>query len=109
MKYCPNCGKKLNEGADVCLNCGKVVKNKFSSILSEKSRLLAGLLAIFFGYLGVHNFYLGYIKRGTTQLLITVLSFGILSFISVIWGLIEGIEILNGSINTDADGNPLVN
>lgn len=31
-KFCSNCGKKLKEGADVCLNCGKQVvhhtKNK---------------------------------------------------------------------------------
>lgn len=23
MKYCSNCGNELNQGADVCLNCGK--------------------------------------------------------------------------------------
>ncbi len=28
MMYCENCGKKLNEGADVCLNCGCRVKEK---------------------------------------------------------------------------------
>ncbi len=27
MKYCPNCGKELNENADVCLNCGKLLTN----------------------------------------------------------------------------------
>ena len=26
--YCENCGKKLNEGADVCLNCGKKVRKE---------------------------------------------------------------------------------
>ena len=26
--YCENCGKKLNDGADVCLNCGHQVKKK---------------------------------------------------------------------------------
>ena len=24
--YCQNCGNKLNDGADVCLNCGKQLK-----------------------------------------------------------------------------------
>jgi len=23
MKYCPNCGEEANNGADVCLQCGK--------------------------------------------------------------------------------------
>ena len=41
------------------------------------------------------------------QLLITVLSCFTLSFISGIWGFIEGILILTGSINTDAEGNSL--
>jgi len=27
MKYCSNCGKKLVDGADVCMNCGKLVSN----------------------------------------------------------------------------------
>ena len=40
-------------------------------------------------------------------LLITLLSCGILSFISAIWGLIEGIMILTGSIDKDANGNTL--
>lgn len=26
--YCENCGKNLNEGADVCLNCGKKVRKE---------------------------------------------------------------------------------
>ncbi len=106
MKYCPNCGKELNEGADVCLHCGKVIK-KGNIQRNGKSKILAGLLGIFFGYLGVHNFYLGYNSKGTTQLLLTVLSLGLLSFISAIWGFVEGIQILMGNM-TDADGNELV-
>ena len=41
------------------------------------------------------------------QLLISLLSCGILSFVSAIWGLIEGILILAGSIDRDAMGVPL--
>lgn len=26
-KYCSNCGKKINENADICLNCGKLINN----------------------------------------------------------------------------------
>ena len=28
MKFCPNCGKELIEGADVCLGCGKFLNKK---------------------------------------------------------------------------------
>ena len=72
-----------------------------------KSKLCAGLLGIFLGAFGVHNFYLGKYGLAIAQLLITLLSCFILSEVSAIWGLIEGIMILTGSINTDGNGVPL--
>lgn len=47
------------------------------------------LLAIFLGEIGVHNFYAGYIGRGIAQLLITILSFGLLFWVSWIWAIVE--------------------
>lgn len=61
---------------------------------TRKSKMAAGLLGIFTGSLGIHNFYLGKYGKGTVQLLITLLSGGLLSFIPAIWGLIDGIRIL---------------
>jgi TM2 domain-containing membrane protein YozV len=74
---------------------------------AAKSRMTAGLLGIFIGYLGVHNFYLGYTTKGIIQLVLTLTCFGII--ISSPWGLIEGILILTKNENflTDADGVPL--
>ncbi len=106
-KFCENCGKELNENQDICLNCGKAVKKANNPVAGSKSKIAAGLLGIFLGAFGVHNFYLGYTGKATAQLLITVLSCFILSIVSEIWGLIEGIMILTGSINTDGKGNPL--
>ena len=75
---------------------------------NAKSKLAAGLLGIFLGGLGVHNFYLGYTGKAIAQLLLSVLSCGILAAVSAIWGFIEGILILCGStITTDASGRPL--
>ncbi len=59
-----------------------------------KSRVAAGLLAIFLAGLGIHNFYLGYTGKGLTQLLISVLSCGYLWLFMAIWELIEGILLL---------------
>jgi len=73
----------------------------------RKSKVAAGILGICLGAFGVHNFYLGYTGKAIAQLLITVLSCGILAVVSGIWGLVEGIMILTGSINTDAAGVPL--
>ena len=108
-KFCSNCGAELNEGADVCLKCGRRVSNtiRINSDPNSKSKIIAGLLGIFLGCFGVHNFYLGFTGKAIAQLLITVLSCFILSPISAIWGLIEGILILCGNINVDASGNEI--
>lgn len=62
--------------------------------VGQKSKIVAGILGILLGGLGIHNFYLGFTKKALAQLLITVLSFGFLSWVSAIWGLVEGILIL---------------
>lgn len=59
-----------------------------------KSKIAAGILGILLGGLGIHNFYLGFTGKGIAQLLITLLSVGFLSWVSAIWGLVEGILIL---------------
>ncbi len=108
--YCHNCGKPLAPGAEVCLNCGVAAFG--SGALGGKSKIAAGLLGIFLGCFGVHNFYLGYTGKAVTQLVLTILGIalscifvGIFMVLgSSIWGLVEGIMILTGSINKDASG-----
>lgn len=56
----------------------------------DSKRIVAGILAILIGSLGVHKFILGYTKEGIIQIVISFLSCGILSLI----GLIEGIIYL---------------
>ena len=106
-KFCSNCGEPLPENAYVCVKCGVKVE---ASVRTGKSKVVAGLLGIFLGGLGIHNFYLGYNNKGITQLLICILGSCIIvgPVIAEIWGLIEGILILTGSINKDAQGNDLV-
>ena len=108
-KYCSNCGAELNDTQDICLKCGVRVRkdNGVNSDPNAKSKIAAGLLGIFLGSIGVHNFYLGYTGKAVAQLLITILSCGVLSVVSGIWGLVEGIQILTGSIDRDANGNLL--
>ena len=108
-KFCSNCGAELNEEQEICLKCGVRVKNSNTKNTdpNAKSKMAAGLLGIFLGAFGVHNFYLGYTGKAIAQLLITLLSCGVLSFASGVWGLIEGILILTGSITVDGNGNEL--
>jgi TM2 domain-containing membrane protein YozV len=76
-------------------------------VVEAKSRILAGVLGILLGCFGVHNFYLGFKNKAIAQLLITVLTCGYGALITGIWGLIEGILILTGSVAADATGRPL--
>ena len=134
--FCTKCGSKLELNDTVCPNCGALIKDRVvkEEVVAEKvddtksegntysnsntttnntynpqakNKVVAGLLGIFLGGFGVHNFYLGYTGKAVAQLLITVLSCGVLSFVSALWGLIEGIMILVGSINVDANGDVL--
>jgi TM2 domain-containing membrane protein YozV len=70
--------------------------------LSDKSKLVAGLLQIFLGSLGIGRFYLGYTTIGVLQLVVSLFTCGIGS----IWGLIDGIMILIGNV-PDAQGRTL--
>ena len=72
--------------------------------VQPKQKLVAGLLGIFLGAWGIHQFYLGDNKKGIIRIVVTLVTCGI----GGIWGFIEGILILCGNINTDAQGNPLV-
>ncbi len=104
--YCPHCGAQTAPDAAVCTQCGVAFAQPVP-VGEQKSKMAAGLLGIFLGALGIHNFYLGYTGKAVAQLLISVLSCGFLAVASEIWGLVEGIQILTGSIKTDAKGIPL--
>ena len=71
--------------------------------MNQKSKMAAGLLGIFLGAWGAHQFYLGDTKKGIIRIVVSLVTCGI----GGIWGFIEGIMILCGKITTDAQGNPL--
>ena len=133
VNYCPNCANPTQENDAVCLNCGaalsayanpnpEAANPAIVNPAEAKSKIAAGLLGIFLGCFGVHNFYLGFTQKAIIQLALSVGGIvlgtcliwtgigGLLYFgqtAAAIWGLIEGIMILTGSINADAKGNPL--
>ncbi|WP_181036369.1 TM2 domain-containing protein [Arthrobacter sp. B1805] len=79
----------------------------------QKSRVIAGILGILLGSLGIHRFYLGYTTIGIVQILMStvgaIFTFGLSAIAAGIWGLVEGIMILVGSeqFRRDAQGIPL--
>ncbi len=57
-------------------------------------KIVAGILGILLGALGIHKFYLGYTKEGVIMLLVSVLTLGFGGFVMGVIGLIEGILYL---------------
>jgi TM2 domain-containing membrane protein YozV len=74
-----------------------------------KSKVVAGLLGIFLGGLGIHRFYLGFTKIAVIQLILTLVLGAFTFGIVCLWGVIEGIMIIAGSaqFQRDAHGVPL--
>ncbi|MFE1952225.1 MULTISPECIES: TM2 domain-containing protein [Streptomyces] len=66
---------------------------------SDKSKIIAGVLQLFLGSLGVGRFYIGNVGIGLAQLF-TCGGFGI-------WALIDGIILLTSSNTTDSNGRVL--
>jgi TM2 domain-containing membrane protein YozV len=63
-----------------------------------KDRVAYVLLAVLLG-IGIHNFYAGYTTKGIIQLLVSILSCGILWFFMWIWAIIEAC-----TVTQDANG-----
>ena len=119
--FCRNCGGEIPEEAVVCMHCGVPVAQapqhgpppEYRSAPpppygpmphpEAKSKIVAGILGIVLGGLGVHRFYLGYVGIGILQILVTLVTCGV----GALWGFIEGIVILVGGMPTDARGIPL--
>lgn len=81
--------------------------------VGQRSRVVAGLLGIFLGGLGLHRFYLGYTGIGLLMLILSILSGATVLVcpplpgagcgLVWLWGFIEGVICLCGGMR-DADG-----
>jgi len=98
--YCQNCGEPTDAHAIVCVKCGARLT---SAGEGQKSKIVAGILGILVGGFGVHRFYLGFIGIGIIQIVVTLVTAGAGS----LWGFIEGILILTGNFDKDAQKRPL--
>ena len=68
---------------------------------------------------GIHNFYLGYMRRALLQLTLSVISLAILLLLqfglvagvpifTFVWACFEGVKVVIGNTRVDADGNFLI-
>lgn len=105
MNYCPHCGSPVQPDSSFCPSCGKPLQSQpdsagqtFNTPQATKEKedrwLIALILCIVLGGLGVHRFYTG----NTTTGIIMLLTLGGCG----IWALIDLIMI---ACNTYVDGN----
>jgi len=139
--FCHNCGNHLKAEDEVCPVCGVDANNSYMSnnngfadfelkyrdmngynsgygtpYTPQKSMIAAGILALFFGSWGVHNFYLGYTKKAVTQLTLSIVGYClfcvgigmIITLITGIWGFAEAIMLFTRQIEVDGHGQRLI-
>jgi len=108
-RYCTKCGAINDEMAQYCTNCQAPLAPVSSGYqpmqsvnqggmtdwktLGADKKMVAGILGILVGSLGIHKFVLGYTTEGIIQIAITVVTCGVGGII----GLIEGIIYLTKS------------
>ena len=86
--------RRVDEAADNFEQQAKHTANEFKegwnqvSHTQENKKILAGILAIVIGSLGIHKFVLGYTQEGIIQIVITIVTCGIGGIIPLIEGII---------------------
>lgn len=116
--YCPNCGAECRLEAPFCSKCKAVfdgaawkpvaerpeheaVQTAHSQtprlVKSAKSRGIYIILGLFFGMLGIHNFYAGRLGVGLAQFLVTCILgwFVVGLIITGVWVLVELFVVKN--------------
>lgn len=83
-----NCGAPTDESADSCEECGTTLNLRRADSMT-KSRITAGLLALFLGLFGAHKFYMGHAKRAWTHVIWTFVG-----GIGLFWAWFEAIQYL---------------
>ncbi|MFI7221213.1 TM2 domain-containing protein [Micromonospora maritima] len=103
-KYLPTCGCRCGQDASGSLWCPLMTTpyQQYPQGVSDKSKVVAGVLGILLGFFGAGRFYMGDTKTGVLQLVVSVVTCGF----GALWGTIDGILILvNGGV--DGQGRPL--
>ena len=58
------------------------------------NKILFGIMTIIFNSIGVPCFMQGKVKAGVLRIVLGIITFGIISFINEIMGIVKGIQIL---------------
>ena len=93
-EYCHNCGSRHNPEQIICLVCGcsLIAPSEETNVLqNSKNRIVAAVLAICLGGLGIQKFYMGSWGWGIIYAVVGLATWGIVTGIA---SLVEGIMLL---------------
>jgi len=118
--FCQNCGAETRPEQEVCLKCGILLKKQKDP--TRKNQLIALLLCLFVGSLGVHRYYMGRVGSGVAMLLLYLSGFvaflftiryrglyvlAAIAFVGFfVWWIIDLISIATGKMK-DGEGREL--
>ncbi len=118
--FCQNCGAETRPEQEVCLKCGILLKKQKDP--TRKNQLIALLLCLFIGSLGVHRYYMGRVGSGVAMLLLYLSGFfaflftiryrglyvlAAIAFVGFfVWWIIDLISIATGKMK-DGEGREL--
>ncbi len=97
-RYCRACGASVDADVVACTKCGTIQSLALMTIESEKRIVPTLALCVFFGFLGVHRFYVGKVATGMLQLL-TLGGLGI-------WVMVDMVLLIVGAFR-DGEGDRL--
>ncbi|MFG1677887.1 TM2 domain-containing protein [Micromonospora sp. NPDC049282] len=103
-KYLAPSGCRCGQDASGSLGCPLMTTpyQQYPQGVSDKSKVVAGILQILLGGFGAGRFYIGDTKTAVIQLVVTIVTCGF----GAVWGLVDGILLLvNGGV--DGQGRPL--
>jgi len=94
--YCKNCGKVIADDAKFCQYCGASQEQQPAPVRSStRIGVVYCILAVVFGTLGLHRFYVRDVKGGLLYLLfgfmLSFVTLGISAIIAEVLAIIDGI------------------
>lgn len=98
MYECLNCGKKLTSDIIVCPECEFEIIIK--PTMPVKKIWTYRIYALFFGFLGIHNFYANRDGVAIIQFLLTIFTCCTCGILSELWAIVEIFIVKN-----DGNGN----
>ncbi len=90
--FCSTCGAPINDNSATCKKCGRFVIRHDNSGGSDDEWVIALVLCFSLGFLGAHNFYCGNKNAGIMQLVLSLVSCGL---IGGIWSIFDFFSICN--------------